>query len=244
MADIYFTYRVETDREVYRVGDEVHWTIYAHVEGECRGIEFLSIDLYESMNEKMWEPYSDDIWYEGTFEFLTTLVAEEYLTDGRTLLDYNVYNGYVANPGSGITGRVTGISTYQFEKTLDQGLEEMALCQGVYTVTRAGIHTLSISHNSGYVWLGSQDDAVEIGRYDSADAGIHVIPDSEAPLTDINRDIKVDFKDLTLLSSSFPSSGCGEHNNWCSGSDVNQDTFVDYLDLAQIAEDWLWEYEI
>ena len=59
LADIYFTYTVETDRDVYLVGDTVHWKIHAGVEGQTEGIAGFDLSLYESMNESMNEPFTE-----------------------------------------------------------------------------------------------------------------------------------------------------------------------------------------
>ena len=239
LADIYFTYTVETDRTVYRVGDTVHWKITAAIEGQTRGIGGFFIDLYESMNKEMDSPYLDFIWSPGDNFFHPTYVAEEYFTDGRSILDFNIYNGFDASYASGGAGLIAGIGVTQFEQVLDQ--TGGVVCEGMYTVTKPGFHYLEVVHNSGYIWLDEQDYAEEISLWDSSVSTIYVLSDNEISIADINQDNIVNFKDFTSLSNYWLASDCSDENYWCNGADINQDSFVDFLDLTQLSNDWLWE---
>ena len=49
---------------------------------------------------------------------------------------------------------------HQYEK--HEGIFGGEFAEGSYTVTKEGFHVLDINHNSGYVWMEGQDDALEI----------------------------------------------------------------------------------
>jgi hypothetical protein len=49
----------------------------------------------------------------------------------------------------------------------------------------------------------------------------------------------VDAEDLAILARFWLESGCGlESNNWCSGADINHDTFVNLEDFVILSFDW------
>lgn len=241
-SDIYFNYIVETDRTVYRVGDEVHWRISAGIEGDTRGIGGFDLDLYESMNEELNAPVFDYVISFEDMQFHPTYLPISYLTTGQGLLDFNFKNGFNADRATGGAGLVSGIGVSQFEQVLDQ--TGGTVCEGFYTVTRPGLHYLTPVHNSGYVWLDGQDEAEEISAWSRTGSSIYVIPDDEISIADINQDNIVNFKDFNSLANYWLASDCSDENYWCDGADINQDSFVDFLDLASLSDDWLWEVDL
>lgn len=60
---------------------------------------------------------------------------------------------------------------------------------------------------------------------------------TKPPNPDLSGDYFINFKDFSLLALHWMES-CSEPN-WCEGSDLNQDTVVDYNDLEIICRDWL-----
>lgn len=60
---------------------------------------------------------------------------------------------------------------------------------------------------------------------------------TKPPNPDLSGDYFINFKDFSLLALHWMES-CSEPN-WCEGSDLNQDTIVDYNDLEIICRDWL-----
>jgi hypothetical protein len=51
-------------------------------------------------------------------------------------------------------------------------------------------------------------------------------------------DLHVDFADYTVLANHWLNQNCNEPN-WCDGTDLNKDSSLDWLDLAQFTENWL-----
>jgi len=52
-------------------------------------------------------------------------------------------------------------------------------------------------------------------------------------------DCTADFYDLAIIASNWTESGC-EYPGWCGGADLNVSGKVDFIDLALLAERWLW----
>jgi hypothetical protein len=52
-------------------------------------------------------------------------------------------------------------------------------------------------------------------------------------------DCTADFYDFAIIASTWPESGC-EYPGWCGGADLNVSGKVDFIDLALLAERWLW----
>ncbi len=81
-------------------------------------------------------------------------------------------------------------------------------------------------------------DAVRVSSYASwIDAIITCNGDQPG---DVNDDCIVNFADLILLASEWSRDDCDGSNNDCNGADTNPaDGYVDMIDFARIAADWL-----
>ena len=58
------------------------------------------------------------------------------------------------------------------------------------------------------------------------------------PSSDLNDDGIVNLKDFVIFASFWQSNDCG-NSNWCGGTDFNQDSRTDYVDLTIFAYNWL-----
>lgn len=238
--DRYFSYTVETDKTVYRVGDTVYWRVYAEVYGEdVTGISSLSATLFESLNEEMLPPLEEN-FFVPKVGFVTNCVPLDYFETGIVTSAFNWVDKFDST-GSAGEGWVS-MSAGQFVK--NEGIFGGEFCESSYVVTKAGFHYLDIIHNSGYAWIDGQDDAEEILDWGRITSTFYVISDEEASPAGINRDNLVNLKDFTSLSNYWLATDCSEENFWCEGADINQDSVVDFLDLTELSDDWLWELEL
>jgi len=163
----------------------------------------------------------------GDMKFHPTFIDINYQSHGKVILDFNPLNGFNAAGGSGGAGSVTSIGASQFEKKT--GFTGGSLCEGVYDLSRAGFHTLSLSHGSGSYWVSGQDDADSTGRYVTYDKGFYV---TSTPVA-----ITADLTLLSPITDNFDQTGCDDFNLWCDGADTNQDGDVNALDIGYIFED-------
>ena len=153
--DIYFDYSVSADSDLYKVGDEVSWSISASVEGDTRGIKAFDVSLYESRNEEVEAPATAP-FFRPEFQLMLT----QFFSDGKLTSDFNYKNFFeVTDGGSGGAGGIYGLGVSQFvDHTHPKFLDALeftsgSLCEGKYTVTKAGFHGLYVGHNYGSVWI-------------------------------------------------------------------------------------------
>ncbi|MHC4742811.1 MAG: hypothetical protein ACYS8Z_12915 [Planctomycetota bacterium] len=55
---------------------------------------------------------------------------------------------------------------------------------------------------------------------------------------DLDSDCDTDFADYSVLASYWQSKECRPDNNWCGGTDVNEDGSVNFSDLAELLANW------
>ena len=55
---------------------------------------------------------------------------------------------------------------------------------------------------------------------------------------DLDNDCDTDFADYSILASYWQAKDCGPQNNWCDGTDANQDGRIDFNDLAEFFLNW------
>jgi hypothetical protein len=60
-----------------------------------------------------------------------------------------------------------------------------------------------------------------------------------ANASDFNCDLRVSFLDLAKFAENWQAS-CSPPN-WCEGTDIDRSGIVDYDDLAELVENWLWQ---
>jgi predicted outer membrane repeat protein len=79
------------------------------------------------------------------------------------------------------------------------------------------------------------------------DGRVDIGADEFAYIGDLNFDGSVDMVDLGTFASELLATNCndtaGDETDWCSGTDINQDTRVDFRDFAQLAQFWLADVE-
>jgi len=84
-----------------------------------------------------------------------------------------------------------------------------------------------------------------VGFYDysvSYDVPIYDIPFSHVRTRDFNIDTKVDFADFAILGSYWQETDCNDPN-WCGGTDLDIDGYVDNYDLMLFVDYWLEKTE-
>jgi len=59
------------------------------------------------------------------------------------------------------------------------------------------------------------------------------------PTRDFNRDEIVDISDYVTLASCWLDENCSDPN-WCGGTDISRDSWVDMVDFALFEKYWLW----
>ncbi len=60
-------------------------------------------------------------------------------------------------------------------------------------------------------------------------------------LSDLDGDGIVNFADFAILAYYWRDYVCSEPD-WCEGSDFDESGYVDFVDLKEFMEDWLWKY--
>jgi len=60
---------------------------------------------------------------------------------------------------------------------------------------------------------------------------------------DLNDDGLVNFSDYAILSKYWTGIPCDPNNGWCEGTDLDPSGVVDYVDLRELTENWLWQAE-
>jgi len=243
--DICFVYSVRTDSDLYHVGDRVHWTVSGGVaghwkasggvEGNCDGVAGFDIDLHESKHEVMEAPYMEpQMWSNIDFRFHPSYVKEEYFSTGIGIFYYNVNNGFQADTPFAGAGLVSGIGVSQFIYYPDQGLcsyfvddDLHPICEASYTVTKAGVHDLDPSGNSGAVWIGNEAVSIYGGGAGSGVAFyVYSTPSADPGSTNMST--------LSVISNSWDNIDCSDSNNFCEGADVNLDGEVNDLDVSDL----------
>ncbi|MGB8225551.1 MAG: hypothetical protein WCE45_01605 [Sedimentisphaerales bacterium] len=58
---------------------------------------------------------------------------------------------------------------------------------------------------------------------------------------DLNINGKVNFEDYSILAENFSRTDCNSNNGWCSYSDIDKNGTVDYNDLSEFSNNWLWD---
>jgi len=64
--------------------------------------------------------------------------------------------------------------------------------------------------------------------------------ESKLNRSDFDGDGDVDFYDLCTLSLHWLEQDCN-YPDWCEGTDLNYNRFVDFIDFTLFAQNWLWE---
>jgi len=83
-------------------------------------------------------------------------------------------------------------------------------------------------------------------RLAAKDVQIQEIPaepyllESKLNRSDFDSDGDVDMNDLATLSSHWLRQDCN-YPDWCEGTDLNYNRFVDFIDFALFGKNWLWE---
>ena len=112
-------------------------------------------------------------------------------------------------------------------------------CNGAYEIynVRPGTYVATAVH-SKYL---NASTTVEVVDGVPAIVNTIIMPfagEKEGP--NLNGDGTVNLVDIASFSSYYGATGCNAQNNWCQGSDFNQDSTVDFMDLTRLAENWLW----
>ncbi|MBN1510313.1 MAG: hypothetical protein JW955_25925 [Sedimentisphaerales bacterium] len=182
--DIKFDYTLTTDKSRYTVGEQVRWKLDACIQGPTRGIKDLNVSLQESRGEEMGSPLTETFPVKGfPGLYASAYIPVDYYQNPRidSYFSYKNYFGVSAGTGSG--GVVSGLGASQFvgpedstnfPKALDKTGGEF--CEGTFTVTQAGSHALTVTHDSGSVWLNEQGDFGQLTAAVVSPANFEVAP--------------------------------------------------------------------
>lgn len=217
--------RVETDKETYRVGDTVTWTIHASAsQTDNRGVALLSVDL----DDDTGEPLSPALTSASGTEFLDTNYGDE---------EFYIMTGPGTPAPSQPHLRDISVMQLPFKKLLDVGNDgdpNYILAKGTYTAAVLGPHVLSPSFNAANYWPDETNNAVAFENAILAPAVFTVMLNS-----DVNKDYYVNLLDLAIIALYWQQGTCNEILD-CYGADLNFSGIVDLNDLADFANEWLF----
>jgi len=217
--------RVTTDKEIYIVGEEVNWTIWAWASvGDNRGVATIDVSLNDNRNEEL-----NPAFVVGTPPNDELEDTEYGLEEHFTLVSSGTR--FPTPP------RLRRMNVYQNDLPVDIGNDgvEHIFAKGKYIVTKTGPHDLNIFLNhSSYYWT----DAV--GNFDQFTPGENH-PAYMTVITDPNIDgvSVVDFNDFALMANEWERTDCNAANDWCTFTDLDQDNNVDFFEVQMIALHWL-----
>jgi hypothetical protein len=80
----------------------------------------------------------------------------------------------------------------------------------------------------------------EIPDKGKVDMGYHYRIEEICLLSDFSDDGKVDFEDFAMFALRWLDEGCSDQDGWCQGRDLTFDTKVNYYDLKDFSDCWLY----
>ena len=225
--------KVETDQDMYLVGQTVHWTVYAWAEpGINRGIAYINFDLKDNAAETLNPALKSGDDFVDT-EFGT---PEKFIDREAGTWDIDTLHDIIA---------------YQFptNRKLDVGNsgDPNVFCKGSYTATVLGAHTLSILDYRVDYWIEESLQVISFETIDPINAVFEVIPEPAIcgdPGTiylkaDLDLNCDVNLSDFNILAKHWIRDDCVDPT-WCEGADISQDHFVNLSDLCLFASQWLY----
>ena len=144
-----FHAKVETDGDVYQVGDTVNWTIYAWGDNDTRGVSLIAVNLFESAGETL-SPAEMELF----LGFLPQLKDTYYDPHKWFVL------GALGTPDPSDPGTLYDICSFQsqpnvfYDAFYDVGSDGVphVFAVGHYDVTQMGSHTLTLEMNAANYW--------------------------------------------------------------------------------------------
>ena len=227
----YLHLRVTTDKDVYTVGDEVEWTIYAKAsEGDNHGILSLEVSLDDNRSEAFNEALT--VGTPPNEEFLDTEFGLSESFEVKRKGDPEL-----------TAPRLRRIKAEQNAKVHDVGnnsegdhSEFYVFAKGSYVVTKPGPHDLNIFHDNSGFWITDIPDEYSMGQFTLGDNFPAYF--SVTLKADIYKNLYVDLQDFAVLASKWMDD-CGPGNDWCAWADTDKSTDVGFSDLEKLAQQWL-----
>ena len=161
---------VNTDKQVYEIGDTVNWALYAYaqISGSGSGVSLISMDLVDSTNDQMNPPEYD----------LLFAIIPQFVGSAFGPLDQYYITGYGTIDAGGDVLDITleQSSDHRVLNIGNDGIPHL-FCQGNYRVYETGTHVLTPVFGEAHYWSTDTGPAMPLSPGWMGDATFEVVPE-------------------------------------------------------------------